>query len=87
VLFALAVYLVHVAVALAASVPLAAHVPVPVVRAWLRHCVPGVVATALVGALVAAVGRPHGSSALDVIGLLAAVTAAAAIVALTRLRG
>jgi hypothetical protein len=87
VLFALTVYLVHVAVACAASVPLVAHVSGPVIRAWLRHCVPGVVATVLAGALVAAVGRPHGSSALDVVGLLAAVTAAGAIVLLARLRG
>ena len=68
--FALALYLLHTATALAAAVPLSAQLRAPVVSRWLRRCL---VELALAAALAAAsygLGRPGSSSVLALLGLL-----------------
>lgn len=81
-------YLAWSATALAASVPLAAHVEARVVGWWLRRCVPGALAAVAAGAFVAALGQAAvpGSPALDVIGFAGVLTAAGALVLLARSR-
>ena len=82
--FAAAVYLVHQATALAASVPIAADVTRAVVRGWVRRCLPAVAATALAGLLVTVIGHPGGSPALDIAGLAAAVVVVGLLVRASR---
>lgn len=84
--FALALYLLHATVALAASVPLAATVSPAVVAAWARRCLPGVAAAVVAAAAVTLIGRPDGSLALDVVGLSAVLAAVGALVWLGRQR-
>jgi hypothetical protein len=86
VVFAIALYLVHAAVALAASVPANAFVPAAVVRMWAWHCVPGVVATVVMGAVLSTLGQPHGSLGLDLVGLAAVLGATAPLLWLARSR-
>jgi hypothetical protein len=84
--FALALYLLHAAVALAASVPVRASISSAVVVAWARRCLPGVAAAVSAAAVLVLIGRPAGSLALDVVGLSAVLAAVGALVWLTRAR-
>ena len=78
--FAIALYLLHAVVALAASVPLAAYVQPALVRQWAWNCLPGVAAAVVAAPAVSAIGRPSGSLGLDVAGLAAALVAVGALV-------
>ena len=68
--FALSLYLLHTATALAAAVPPHTELRAPVVSRWLRRCL---VELAIAAALVAAsygLSRPGSSSVLQLLGLL-----------------
>lgn len=78
--FAVAVYLVHAATALAASVPVQAEVSGDVAVSWAVRCVPRVAAAVIVAVGVGLVGHAHGSLVLDVAGLLGVVVTAGAAV-------
>jgi hypothetical protein len=84
--FAIALYLLHSAVALAASVPANSFVQPAVVRRWVWHCLPGIGAAIVLGVVVSALGRPSGSLGLDVAGLAAATLAVAPLLWLARTR-
>lgn len=78
--FAIALYVLHAAVALAASVPISAYVQPAIVRQWLMNCVPGVAAAVVVAVAVSAIGRPGGTLGLDIAGFAAALVAVGALV-------
>jgi hypothetical protein len=86
VLFATALYLLHSATALAASVPVRAHVSADVVRTWATRCLPGIGSAVVAGAAVAVIGQAPGSTVLDVVGLGVALCTVGGLAWLTRPR-
>jgi hypothetical protein len=67
--FAVALYLVHTATALAAAVPLTAQLRPPVLSRWLRRCLVELTVAAALAAASYGLGRPGSSSVLQLLGL------------------
>lgn len=68
--FALALYLLHTGTALAAAVPLGVRLRGPVLRRWLRRCSVELAVAAALAAISYGLGRPGGTSGLQLLGLL-----------------
>lgn len=68
--FALALYLLHTATALAAAVPLSAQLRRPVLSRWLRRCLVELAVAAALAAVSYGLGRPGSSSVLQLLGLV-----------------
>jgi hypothetical protein len=71
--FAVALYLVHTATALAAAVPLTSQLRPPVLSRWLRRCLVELAVAAALAAASYGLGRPGSSSVLQLLGLLGVV--------------
>ncbi len=82
--FALLLYAVHLAVALAAAVPPGAAVTREVLRSWVRAAGPPVVAIPVVAAVAALVGRPGGAQLWDVVGVAGGLVVLGCVVLLAR---
>jgi len=67
--FAVALYLLHTATALAAAVPLTAQLRVSVLSRWVRRCLVELAVAAALAAASYGLGRPGGSSVLQLLGL------------------
>lgn len=67
--FALALYLLHTATALAAAVPVGVRVRAEVLRRWLGRCLVELAVAAVLVAASYGVGHPNGSSVLVLLGL------------------
>jgi hypothetical protein len=67
--FAVALYLLHTATALAAAVPLTAQLRVSVLHRWLRRCGVELAVAAALAAASYGLGRPGSSSMLQLLGL------------------
>jgi hypothetical protein len=86
--FAVALYLLHTATALAAAVPLTAQLRAPVLSRWLRRCLVELAVAAALAAASYGLGRPASSSVLQLLGLLGVVVLIAVAVLLShRSRG
>ena len=68
--FALALYLLHTATALAAAVPWSAQLRAPVISRWLRRCLVELAVAAALAVASYGLGRPDSSSVLQLLGLL-----------------
>jgi hypothetical protein len=86
VLFADALYLVHVSAALSAGVPWRARVSPEVIVAWIRRCLPALVGSVVVAIAVTAMGHFDGSIGFEIAGLAGVLLTAAALVILVRAR-
>jgi hypothetical protein len=71
--FAVALYLLHSATALAAAAPLTSQLRAPVLSRWLRRCLVELAVAAALAAASYGLGRPGSSSALQLLGLLGVV--------------
>jgi hypothetical protein len=71
--FALALYLLHTATALAAAVPLTSQLRAPVLSRWLRRCLVELAVAAALAAASYGLGRPGSSSVLQLLGLAGVV--------------
>jgi len=67
--FAVALYLLHTATALAAAAPLTAQLRAPVISRWLRRCLVELAVAAALAAGSYGLGRPGSSSLLQLLGL------------------
>jgi hypothetical protein len=67
--FALALYLLHTATALAAAVPLGVRLRAEVLRRWLWRCLAELAVAAVLGAASYGLGRPSSSGTLVLLGL------------------
>lgn len=68
--FAVALYVLHTATALAAAVPLTAQLRAPVLNRWLRRCLVELAVAAGLAAASYGLSRPGSSSTLQLLGLL-----------------
>ena len=68
--FAVALYALHTATALAAAVPLTTQLRAPVLSRWLRRCLVELAVAAALAVASYGLGRPGSSSALLLLGLL-----------------
>lgn len=68
--YALALYAIHTSTALAAAVPVGIPVRAPVFLRWLRRCLVELAVAAALVAVSYGIGRPGGSHALELLGLL-----------------
>ena len=68
--FALALYVLHTATALAAAVPVGTPVRGPVLSRWVRRCLVELEVAAVLAAASYGLGRPGSSSVLQLLGLL-----------------
>ena len=68
--FALALYVLHTATALAAAVPLGTQLRAPVLSRWVRRCLVELAVAAALAAGSYGLGRPGSSSVLQLLGLL-----------------
>jgi len=68
--FALALYLLHTATALAGAVPLSAELRAPVLARWFRRCLVELGVAAVLVAASYGISRPDSSSVLQLLGLL-----------------
>jgi hypothetical protein len=68
--FAVALYLLHTATALAAAVPLTSQLRRRVLSRWLRRCLVELAVAAVLAAASYGIGRLHSSSVLQLLGLL-----------------
>lgn len=68
--FAFALYLLHTSTALAAAVPLGVRLRGPVLRRWLRRCSVELAVAAALAAISYGLGRPGGTTGLQLLGLL-----------------
>jgi hypothetical protein len=83
--FAVALYSLHEATSLAASVPLTAAATVGTARRWIGRSLPGLLAAVLAAVLMAVVGTLSASLVLDVVAVAAVVVVLAAALALLRM--
>jgi hypothetical protein len=68
--FALSLYVLHTATALAAAVPLSTQLRAPVLGRWSRRCLLELAVAGVLAATSYGLGRPAGSDLLQLLGLL-----------------